>query len=73
MDNNNDQICDYSDSIQNYEHVLSELIRCAETENQRESLGLLIQLFKNKFKIEYSLIQSVWRLEAAIYNWRNVC
>ena len=42
--------CDYSDSIQNYEHVLSELIRCAETAEQRENLELLVILFKTDLK-----------------------
>jgi predicted RNA-binding Zn-ribbon protein involved in translation (DUF1610 family) len=63
----------YSDSIQNYKYVLSDLVKYAETEKQRENLELLIQLFKNKFKNEQILIHSVWELEADIYKWRTIC
>jgi len=53
--------------IEEYKKMLIELIKHAETENQRENLTLLIELFKNKFKQNSKLIKYVWDIENSIY------
>ena len=53
--------------IENYKKIITDLITYAEEESQRENLYLLIDLFKNKFRYESTLMKYVWEIEDEIY------
>ena len=61
----------FPDSIENYKKVVLKLIKCAETENQRENLGLLVDLFKNNFKKNSKLMNHLQEIEIEIYKLRT--
>ena len=53
--------------IENYKKIIIDLISYAEEETQRENLYLLVELFKNKFRYESTLMKNVWEIEDEIY------
>ena len=54
-------------SIEEDKKVIISLLKCAETEAQRETASVIIELFKNKHKKNPKLLIHVWEIQSSFY------